>query len=448
MHMPPPEIDNINTNFTQRYDIWSLGCIILEVAAFIVLGHDGLQGCSDFPGLDQVRRTTSAWSRLQDDRFFCQETKSGEYKVKPEIVKFMAFLKSSAESRDQKSKTFLDEILALVKRMLEPKVDERVDIEEVIRLLDAAIKQATPSRTSAEPLPMLPAPGERAIGSQDLNHLEFWRIRWEGKNESWERVSLQVFEEKHGLRMQSITDNGTSSEAYLNRMRDKLIPEYAFWDSSTHLVSKRSISFSDMDVKGAKPHAGLIYSADLRSSFLLQSNLTNQKVVVDFPLKSVKLKRYISPKERVEHFGNHLVGLLTHKKILRHSENEDRGPGRVQLWVETGNENPTRSEETEHMHVQGNNSRQVRRHPSFQAATLRRMVIYLRNSRSIITIPMEKNWRVQKAAPEPKTLVFGPTDKTQDAHFRAFWLQPSSIFGSRVVCGHSVVLPAFAAHRI
>jgi len=67
----PPEIDNLDSRFSRRYDIWSLGCIMLEVVAFVPLGHEGLHGER---GLDHVRFTRSSWGSQKDHRFFCQES--------------------------------------------------------------------------------------------------------------------------------------------------------------------------------------------------------------------------------------------------------------------------------------------------------------------------------------------------------------------------------------
>jgi serine/threonine protein kinase len=165
----PPEIDNLDAQFSRRYDVWSLGCIMLEVTAFVVLGYDGLRGCEQWKGLDQIRCTTAPRSRRQDNRFFCQESYQGEYKVKKEITDFMEFL-TAAEclQHQQKSKVFVENILDLIRKMLEPEAEDRIEIGEVIRLLESAIEE---SGDDAQPLEMVAVPGERLIGEPDLGRV-------------------------------------------------------------------------------------------------------------------------------------------------------------------------------------------------------------------------------------------------------------------------------------
>ena len=59
---------------------------MLEVVAFIPLGHDGLHGER---GLDHVRFTRSCWSSQKDHRSFCQESPKGKCIVKKETIAFM-----------------------------------------------------------------------------------------------------------------------------------------------------------------------------------------------------------------------------------------------------------------------------------------------------------------------------------------------------------------------
>jgi serine/threonine protein kinase len=91
----PPEIDDRSMEVGRAYDVWSLGCIMLEVAAFLVLSYAGLNGTASFMGLDQARQSMPYWTRNRDERFFNQEVPNGAYVVKKEIQAFKTNLESS-----------------------------------------------------------------------------------------------------------------------------------------------------------------------------------------------------------------------------------------------------------------------------------------------------------------------------------------------------------------
>jgi len=164
----PPEIDNIDAQFSRRYDVWSLGCIMLEVTAFAILGYDGLLGER---GLDKVRYTTSPGGSRKDHRFFSQESPQGKYIVKKEISDFMVSLTASDSLRGQpKSQAFVGSVLELITKMLEPEAEFRIEIEDVIRRLKSAIFTA---QDKAQPLgQMVAVRGERSIGQPGLDALQ------------------------------------------------------------------------------------------------------------------------------------------------------------------------------------------------------------------------------------------------------------------------------------
>jgi len=165
----PPEIDNLDTQFSRRYDVWSLGCIMLEVTAFVILGYDGL--CGD-KGLDRVRYTTSAWSSIKesDHRFFSRESPQGKFVVKKEITDFMKSLTAAESLRGhQKSQAFVGSILDLITKMLEPEAKFRVPIGDVIRRLRSAMSTARDDTHQRGP--MSPVGDERPIGEPGLSDM-------------------------------------------------------------------------------------------------------------------------------------------------------------------------------------------------------------------------------------------------------------------------------------
>ena len=166
----PPEIDHLNETYSKRYDIWSLGCILLELTAFIVRGYGGLYGSADgeFKGLDDARRTKSLGPRGEDQRFFVKSEISGDYELKPEIKAFMEDLCKAERARHKRSKDFLQQVLALNLKMLEPKAENRIDIVDVVRQLGGIIQQGNLETAAGNPLSITPYDGERALGEPDI----------------------------------------------------------------------------------------------------------------------------------------------------------------------------------------------------------------------------------------------------------------------------------------
>lgn len=162
----PPEMDNIDAKSSRRYDIWSLGCIALEVLAFALLGPRGLNGRDDYPGLDQIRRTSSSSGGQEDDALWYREGDRGEYGVKPAVFDFMRFLEAT-ESLQQRSSSlsFVSRIVDVIKKMLKPKADDRIDIGEVIRLLESVIEE---SNDDAQGQQIVAESGETSIGEPEL----------------------------------------------------------------------------------------------------------------------------------------------------------------------------------------------------------------------------------------------------------------------------------------
>ena len=113
---------------------------MLEVVAFVPLGHEGLHGER---GLDHVRFTRSSWGSQKDHRFFCQESPKGKCIVMKEIIAFMNSLKELDCLNDQqRSRVFVKSILGLITKMLEPGAEYRIEIGEVIGRLNAAMESA------------------------------------------------------------------------------------------------------------------------------------------------------------------------------------------------------------------------------------------------------------------------------------------------------------------
>lgn len=115
----------------RRFDIWSFGCILLEVATFWVRGREGVEE------LDKVRVTDSHEAHVgKDVSFHAKDPKTGEFILKPEVDDFMESLPRNLEVEEaikERTETFLNGLLELIRRMLEPHSADRPSAREVYR---------------------------------------------------------------------------------------------------------------------------------------------------------------------------------------------------------------------------------------------------------------------------------------------------------------------------
>lgn len=163
-----PETDNVDERSGPRYDVWSLGCIILEVTTFLVMGRYGLMGPD---GLADSRKSSEGgnsnirlWQRLD----------GGTFIVKPKVEKFMGQL-SGKQPHHTPGSLFLNLIIQLIKEMLHPEVALRRDANGVVQELRHIIGTSK----QQEDVPLAPSQmyeGERRMGRDLLSDLRLGKF--------------------------------------------------------------------------------------------------------------------------------------------------------------------------------------------------------------------------------------------------------------------------------
>lgn len=89
----PPEINNLNTKQNGKYDIWSLGCIFVEIAIFVAQSRKGLLL------LDNIRHTKLSDSNKEDDRFFESIPGTKGFCIKPAVSSWITNLPDPGGSK-------------------------------------------------------------------------------------------------------------------------------------------------------------------------------------------------------------------------------------------------------------------------------------------------------------------------------------------------------------
>lgn len=160
-----PETDTGGKTGT-RYDVWSLGCIMLEVAAFLAEGRDGRYGRGS---LMTARQTIPEGSNGCNSRLWQRGQSEGIYVVKPEVLNFIQGLFDMLPLHTASGK-FLRGILSLIKQMLAPDAKHRRDANGVVHDLRGMIKPEEPLR-DVELGQSQPRAGERPLGQELLSGL-------------------------------------------------------------------------------------------------------------------------------------------------------------------------------------------------------------------------------------------------------------------------------------
>ncbi|KAF2474443.1 kinase-like protein [Lindgomyces ingoldianus] len=437
----PPEIENVNMAYGRKYDIWSLGCIILEVTAFVVLGYAGLKGSRDpetrFEGLDEVRGAKPAWQKRKDERFFYRETPLGDYVVKKEVRAFMENLENTVATRDhsgEKSKAFIRRILHLIERMLKPKVEERIDIAEVVRMLSDAIKQASPGTAVQNEAQMVPAAGESILGGPQLSSLSLWH-KIEGTKE-WEKACLEAFENEAGfMRLQCWANGRLPNDINFRRADVKILPLYAFWPQDHLDTSGTWIKFFMLSHGPTSELANAKFSfsenSPLEAARIVQSKLTSQSIEASFALSSVRLKQFVPVAGKVlNETLRYFKSAKAEQKAEDYIETKDLGSATIQLWIEQVDEaaaNRRRKQSSSSEGTYSNRAVRVEHHyqSGYRELPPRRAVIYFHDCRFICTIKMDVNWILEENEDDPFVLYFQPNKPRRDPHFVASWIRPT-----------------------
>jgi serine/threonine protein kinase len=335
----PPEIEDTTMEFGRAYDIWSLGCIMLEVTAFMVRGYAGLKGEGSLTGLDQARRAMPAGTRNSDERFFYRDASNGGYVVKKEILDFMINLeKSHARSQDssEQSKVFLGKILELISRMLKPNAKDRMDITRVVETLSSASKKALTGDPTINTHPVMVADDETVLGGSQLNKIELWH--WSTVNSEWDASNLEALESEAGIMRLHCWSHRESMDISFRRSDVKILPHYAFWNPHKTYDSRKWIEFSYLsaDRRSGVPNATFSFDGDsgLEEARTMQSRLTSQAIVGSFPLNRIMLNKMVSVGAAVKNIWQKMTTSDGAPSSDGKQKSLEFGTATIQIWAE------------------------------------------------------------------------------------------------------------------
>jgi serine/threonine protein kinase len=395
----PPEIDSRGgVLLNRRYDIWSLGCVLVEICTFVVRGNQGVLR------LDRTRVSRIPGTNSIDDRFFRRKFASSSYELKPEIKLWIQELPQFA--LDIRSKSFLNDVLLLALQMLHVEVESRLISKEVCirfsRILDRfgpSIRESSETtRGSAEPVLFSALEVGRDIierlQSISYNVAGFWKsgpVRFTLDNMI---LHVNTLEEHHWVP----TSLGNASQL-------RLVPRHALRDTGPHYFSDASLYLLPGEhAQQATRTSGKFAANNLRDDLILQEFFLGQMVSKSLMVKSAHLEqkqRKFLPKK----FPRRRSSESSQQSLqLEHQASS------VQIWTEKTNGNlldkPTAAPTSRRQ-----SPRSLRLSPP-----PRRIVIFY--ERSIAIVRIGKNVRIQHPNPTGSSLFLVPTDEKMDPSFR------------------------------
>ncbi|KAL9078393.1 MAG: hypothetical protein Q9157_002688 [Trypethelium eluteriae] len=437
----PPELNDSKEKLGRSYDIFSLGCIYLEVLAFIVRGHEGLTKPSESRGLDAVRRTPAQPPRREDHRFYTKDHDSGTWKIKGEIE---AFMRSLAEHIDPpgspRTRQFLAQVISLIRRMLSPAASDRPEAQEVCSLLKSHLEEATfdPDQRPAYQKFSLPAGKIEIEKSAFAEMSESGLHRRDGQSD--EKVHLHVLREEgesYGT-IEMLNINKDLREPHTLYPRAALIPFFSFPEKPAY--NGPAVSF----VQGTpvKQETGLVFikiqGLDyyftggnlVEQAQKMQSIMTGQRLSRKFAIDDVELTPIQD--NALKKVFKSTVGVLSGQKNdpTPHLPSLNGKKANAQLWKEYESSDGAIPRAKKPIPKE----RRERAKQADKEAPPCRVVLYC--GHSILLLRIVQNEKIKKLPPECKSnaldvkrlvLEFTPTDKSKDESFMALILHPPTV---------------------
>ena len=389
----PPEIDDPDARQNRKYDVFSLGCILLEIATFVVKRHSGM---AEF---DRLRLTKIPGTNREDDRFF-QRGQDARYEIKPQILRWIDELPSSDQAGNTKSKEFMIQVMILVKQMLEVNAHQRLEAKDVL----VGLKHILATYQTLDALgqeirchDFEPGPEEVELGKHRMRKMQ--NPSYQDRNGSWQHTKVRVFGE-YPSHVRIVTSTTSASRNALHsvtghRTDIKLIPTYALHDRTYYRFLDGHIYFARMHSSSPMPFGGAKYLFDpLDDAIALQGALTEQDIARSYGI--VRAAFVVSPT-----VTRRIKDVCKRPKLMQQNV-AGQNAWTAQLWDEANS---------------------VPKSPVAPASLLaqgpapRRIVVYF--DKMIATLHFAKNLRVQPRTPEcdAKVLRLVPTDISKDASF-------------------------------
>ena len=281
----PPEIDDPNAKLNRKYDVWSLGCIFLEVIWYLMKGSAGVYE------LEDCRLTRSSYR--QEERYFAKDER-GKYGVKAIIVEKTKSLMELLEAKPARG--FLRFIIGLTLQMLDSDVRSRLSASEVSEELRSGLDKAREGKLMHEDSAVLLAKhveGDRNALLTDLSHLTDLKYM---RASNWRQDVLGLVEQRQTLTLVYYEDGESHSILLGDRSKLQLIPSYAMNQEAQFATSSAVVSLRLVDGSMNNEVSTETYHYDFQSRYLtdiltLQGLLLQRDILGHWTLTSARFEK-------------------------------------------------------------------------------------------------------------------------------------------------------------
>ena len=373
----PPEFDEPASPSNRKYDVWSLGCIFLEVGAFVMGSHKGVK---DF---DSLKYTWRKGGQVQDDRLFTRKSApASSFELKDKVLHWMKQLAERTSGLRKHSRKFLREMMALTTSMLCVNAKRRIPSNEVCERLESILRQF-------QPVPL----GERL--AQKIPSIEY---AMEPTNLTVDATIRLHEDSSRFLVARDLNDSLSHGISIGSRKHTSLIPVYATADKNNALYFQH---FGDEE--HLEHRLNSFSFSNSQHAITMQSILLGQDIKCSINLQGGHLKRRSAIRESFRHLvsGRANIETFSHAATVQlWSEESYKDP---EAWRACHRKNSPRSLEDYFLH----------------GPLPCRIIIYDRSTLAIVRLG--KNVRLQKpdSGTSPSTHTLVPTDEVRDPTFRA-----------------------------
>jgi len=390
----PPEIEQRDAKPNRKYDVWSLGCVFLELCTFVALRYKGV---SD---LDDIKISRSADGRRVYESFFQAAMIPGTYQLKPSISKWVRDMPGSTNASED-SRKFLAAMLDLTERMLHVNVEDRLTSHEVLITMESILKLHLPeqNQTTEKIIRQVPLEiDETDLCAGRLNNLPLLSQLSGGQ---WKKSPIRITERTDGTINLIIVDHNEVEHFEIGlRSVIELIPQYAFHDESHNPLSGSHIVMMPRRFSNRAHirHIPLVFN-EIRDSYILQSNLMQQDIQRSLSLDKFELELGFWQRTMRKLQGKGALNRETLGKVST-----------IQLWSERALHNPMSQSPTDSRSLSLTASHfAVLRPPNY------RIVIY--SASVVIAVTLSKASRLRREV--PMVLRLEPMDISTKSKFRA-----------------------------
>ncbi|KAJ4302792.1 hypothetical protein N0V90_001683 [Kalmusia sp. IMI 367209] len=396
----PPELNDQSLGLNRRYDIWSLGCIFLEVLVYVLTGTDGLLE------LDRSRVSKGLAIRHIDDKFYGYDSLSGTCSLKSGILDQIETL--SRHLHDAAEKDFFQKFLDLVLHMLDVNPKTRFTSKNVFIYLSSILNPPRPRNNSdSSCATFLSTSSGIPVGNELITSFHTMSFRIEN---SWRYGAFQIIQD--GTKLYVQTSSGNDSDRVLLGPRSslRLIPDYALHNATSYHFVDTALSISPEDGRIASTRKCTFdCGQDLDATCCLQEVFLGQEVVQSFKIQTAKLSPY-QKKLSTQGIRRSL------RRLKRESDFDDLGQASaIQLWQESSDADAVGMFESA-----DSSKRRYFPNPSH-----RRIVIFY--GQAILVLRMAKNFRLNIAPSSVSdsqcVLQLVPTAENIDRSFSASLLR-------------------------